>query len=370
MYQSGGFRLALKALVLACLGFASTAHAALTFNFTFIAGTSTTVQAGFNAAASRWSSLLTDNVTLNMTVGSGALGNGILAQAGSAELLYSFSAFRTALSNDRTSANDFTAVANLPTSTAFGMLINHTSDNPNGANSATPYLDTAGANNQTVALTSANAKALGLTVSPAATVSGCIGSCDAFIQFSNSFNFDYDPNDGITAGAYDFVGIATHELGHALGFISGVDSVDFNPGFTANSYRDVTSLDLFRYSSQSAALGVIDFTADTRSKYFSIDRGASILAAFSTGVNLGDGNQASHWKDSLSIGILDPTAAPGEKLSISTNDTKALDVIGWNLGVTQAPVPEPSTWMSMLFGLAAMGYALRRKPALRKSPAS
>jgi hypothetical protein len=46
----------------------------------------------------------------------------------------------------------------------------------------------------------------------------------------------------------------------------------------------------------------------------------------------GDGYQASHWKDDLGLGIMDPTAAPGERLSISALDIEAMDVVGWNLG--------------------------------------
>ncbi len=360
MRHLAALRLTARSLVLSGLVFASTANAALTFNFSFIAGTSAAVQAGFNTAASRWSSLFSDNITLNMTVGSGALDPGILAQAGSAHALYSYTTVRSALTNDRTSLDDFMAVSNLQTGPNVAMLINKTSDNPNGANSATPYLDTTGANNSNIFLTTANAKALGLAVNPAATVTGCSGPCDAFIEFSNSFNFDFDPTNGTTAGAYDFIGIATHELGHALGFESGVDVLDSNPGFSSNVYRYVSALDLFRYSSDSAAQHAIDWTADPRSKYFSIDGGASIMAAFSTGTANGDGRQASHWKDSLNLGIMDPTAAPGETLSISARDVRAFDVIGYNLATPQTPVPEAPTWMMLMAGLGAAGAALRR----------
>jgi hypothetical protein len=79
-------------------------------------------------------------------------------------------------------------------------------------------------------------------------------------------------------------------------------------------------------------------------------------ATFSTGRNFGDGRQASHWKDSLGLGILDPTAAPGEPLSIDANDKLAFDVIGWN-AVTA--VPEPSTYA--LFGVGLLAITLRRR---------
>ncbi|MBK7264236.1 MAG: hypothetical protein IPI03_21390 [Rubrivivax sp.] len=47
--------------------------------------------------------------------------------------------------------------------------------------------------------------------------------CDAFVQFNSNYAFDHDRSNGIGSGQFDFVGIAAHEIGHALGFVSGVD---------------------------------------------------------------------------------------------------------------------------------------------------
>ena len=82
-----------------------------------------------------------------------------------------------------------------------------------------------------------------------------------------------------------------------------------------------------------------------------------MLAQFSTGQVHGDGNQASHWKDNLGIGIMDPTVASGVLLSISALDTEAFDVIGWDL----ATVPEPAT--IALCATAIVFLAFRRKKA-------
>lgn len=326
---------------------------ALTFAYSFTAGTSAEAQAAFQAAGNLWSAVLQDPVTVHLTVGTAVLGSGILGQAFSDEVQFSYSAVRAALTADRTSSNDNLAVASLPAG-SFAMQINHTSQN---SDSATPYLDNNGsANNKTVQLTTANAAALGLTFAGSTLGGSCATVCDGFIQFNSNFAFDYDRTNGITGGQYDFVGIAAHEIGHSLGFISGVDVLDGNAGFSEDLYT-ASMLDLFRYSTASAALGAIDFTASSTAKYFSINGGASTSLLFSTGTTFGDGRQASHWKDSLGLGIMDPTAAAGELMVIGANDRLAFDAIGWNLSA----VPEPGRAGMLALGLAVLGIVWRRR---------
>ncbi len=357
-----------SALLGTLLLFPASIKAAPIFVFNVLPGTSQQAVDGFTAAANLWSSLLSDNVTIYLTIGFNSLGGGILAQAGSTQGTISYSGFRTALIADATSADDATATLNIPGGTSVDMLINRTSNNPNGDGSATPYVDNDGdANNTTVRMTWANARALGLVSATEQTPVGTCpnqpaGSpgCDAFIQFNSDFAFDFDPSDGISAGAFDFIGIAAHEIGHALGFISGVDVLDGNSTppatFPDNLFTFLSPLDLFRYSALSFASGVIDWTADTRVKYFSINGGTTNLAGFATGVIFGDGRQASHWKDNLGIGLMDPTAGLGELLSISALDLRALDVIGWNL----EPIPEPATILLCGIGLLWV-FSLRKR---------
>lgn len=339
-------------LALALLLGVGNANASLVFNFTTTTGNAQ-ADAGFSAAALRWSNLFTDNVTINVSRGFTALGAGILGSTSNTQANYTYANTRTALIGDVLSADDTTATNNLQAGPGVSMLINRTLNNPNGAGSATPYLDNNGdANNTSLRVSNANAKALGLLAANNAAQDGAI-------TFSTAFTWDFDPTDGITAGAYDFIGVATHEIGHLLGFMSGVDVLDINSTspnfFNDNQFTFVSPLDLFRYSALSGQNGgAIDWTADTRTKNFSIDGGTTTIATFATGTTWGDGRQASHWKDNLGIGIMDPTAAAGELLAISNNDIRAFDVIGWNLAQQSNAVPEPGTFALGFLGAAAL----------------
>ena len=43
-------------------------------------------------------------------------------------------------------------------------------------------------------------------------LTGDTGGTDAEIQFSTTFAFDFNPFDGVSAGQYDFIGVAIHEI--------------------------------------------------------------------------------------------------------------------------------------------------------------
>ena len=137
----------LAATILLAMSAVVSAHAAPLFNLTYIAGTSAAAQTAFQQAANFWASQFYDNVTVNLTVGTGTLGSGILAQTSSAESSFLYGGFRNAMVANVTSATDAAAVASLPAAAPFNIYINRTADNPHGLGSATPYVDTSGANN-------------------------------------------------------------------------------------------------------------------------------------------------------------------------------------------------------------------------------
>jgi hypothetical protein len=302
-------------------------------------------QNAFDRAAARWAALLRDPITIVIDVDVASLGPGILGQSDSVLLAGPFDAVRDLVAAGGESAGGFgdareaSLLPLLPTSTQF-----------------TAYLPTGFAMNAS-SLTHANYMALtgSRLVDPD---TGLPIPTDGEITFSTNFSWDYDPSDGIDAGKYDFEGIAVHEMGHILGFISDVDWVDyclFN-GWTSDEVWP-TTWDFFRFRAEDVGAG-FDFTTTPRDmtpggdQVFYYEDGT---AALSTGYYTGDGHQASHWKDDLGLGIMDPTAASGEVLTIGLNDLIALDLIGWDV------VPEPATLALLGAGAAAM--LLRRRRA-------
>ena len=166
-----------------------------------------------------------------------------------------------------------------------------------------------------------------------------------------SLHWNYDvvaPN--IPGHSLDFLSVALHEVGHTLGFISGMDDSTWLGVVRESAEKDekikkkmeaATLLDLFRVSDKSVSDydGIPDLTISGGNKFFSLDGGQTHLAAFANGeaIDLGaDGYQASHWRrQDNPLGIMDPTLAAGQRRTISDLDRLALDVIGWDLAPSQ-----------------------------------
>lgn len=397
---------------LGLMGMAVPAQAQLKINLVDNGGVKgSPAELGFKIAAGYWESVISSNVTINLGVGYSALGTGIIGSTGSTRYNVATEDVIDALKFVGNSALDATAVLPTLSSTTFNdqtfgavhgisMVRNAARTGNNGINlNASQYDTSITTNNVRLSVTEANLKALGYT--------GFGTANDANVTFSSAFSFDFDPTNGITAGQMDFIGVAIHEIGHALGFTSGVDLYDQyagnGPGVATgnavnwNNQTAGSVLDLFRYSSdpRNVAPGsgpVLDWSVGTAS-YFSLDGGATQFngkSLMSTGAYNGDGRQASHFKDTASnaggcngynqIGVMDPTFCYGEMGVISATDLAAFDAIGWNLNLDVlankgytvntadiyrqlTAVPEPLSWATMVFGFALAGGAMRRRRA-------
>lgn len=306
---------------------AAPAHAAMMFSFSSGDGSLSDGDAmweGFEQAAARWSGIFSDNVTVQLDIRSASLGPTTLGSASSYGFSTDYATIRSALIADATSVDDATFTGNLPNSSTFDVYLNGTTDGGGGS-----YLDNDGdANNSTMRINVANARAIGLF--GAHTV-----QTDAVITFSSDFAWDFDSSDGIDPGTYDFVAVAAHEIGHSLGFTSGVDTLDVNFGAVADhQLTNTTIMDLTKFSAASAALNAIEYrVSPTVSPSWSLDWGQTQVTgvSFESGRNNGTGQQASHWTDGQGLGLLDPTIASGVEGSITENDKRLFDVVGWNL---------------------------------------
>jgi len=204
--------------------------------------------------------------------------------------------------------------------------------------------------------TKANLKAIGFE-----GLDEAFGAIDGSIVFNEDFAFDFDNSDGVGPGLVDFEGTALHELAHVLGFISAVDLIDFTQAANETRLVNPHLFDLMRFAADDVPTDAADFAVATRNLIPGDEAafwfGEGVGFALSTGFELGDGRQASHWRDDeLSgqlIGVMDPTLNLQQAWSVTPVDLVVLDAIGWQL-----LVPEPSSGTLLLVGL----LSCRRRP--------
>jgi hypothetical protein len=293
--------------------------------------------AAFHRAATHWESLLSDPITVTVN-GNLAPSSGFVAQTSPVTVGFNYDVIRNAMVADAADeAPDDAIVASLPTAATFTATV------PAGASL-----------NGGMFATKANLKAIGVNVDDV------FGPNDANITFNSNVSFDYDSSNGINPNQRDFESAALHEIGHALGFISMVE--------TLSSSVSPTPLDLFRF--QNGAANVDPTTATFATTPRSLVTGG--VPIFDDGVNewamssQTDGYGASHWKDDsltgIYIGLMDPAGVNGQAKYITIADLRAFDLIGYEL----TTVPEPAG----LVGLTSGALGIRRRRSKRPTSAS
>lgn len=210
-----------------------------------------------------------------------------------------YQAFLNALQAHATTANDTTALANLPSS-AYNPV------------TGTSY----------IRVKTANLRALGFS----GYSSGISGGFDGIVGLHTSqLNLSRDSTD---PSKYDLLTVTEHEIDEVLGLASSLDSTAGDP----------LPEDLFRYTSS----GSRTFTTSGDDAYFSLD-GVNFLARFNqnSGGDFGDWWTAGPHIPQVQDAFLTVGTTPNPKIELI-----ALDAIGYHL----LPEPQPTVTGILLSG--------------------
>ena len=189
---------------------------------------------------------------------------------------------------------------------------------------------------RTIYMSTANAEVLGFKGLSPGSIGGSVG-------FDSMATWAFNPNQRAQVGAYDFIGVAEHEISEVLGRYSAL-----NPGCTSGSSCPEAVLDLFRYTKAST----LDLTGT--SAYFSMNGGHTAINSFYGKASGGDlGDWSGPTVDSFNYAV-----GTGVELPVSNGDLQEMASLGYTLA---APVPEPAQAVFMLVGIGLVGWRRWRK---------
>ena len=239
-----------------------------------------------SAAVAQLDTLIVNAITVNIQVGWGEItqegnstpisGDESLGGPDTTDIL-SYAQVRSELEANISSEADGSAIANMPAA------------DPTGGTGIEVY--------------GAEEKAWGLLPANDGEIDGSVG-------FGPNANYNFNPSDRGDPSGIDFVGIAEHELTHALGRISALQS---GPQYSV--------LDLFRFS------GAGTLAAGGNPAYFSVDGGTTDLMNYDSLSDFAD------WAGSTPDSF-DATSPFGVENPITAVDLSELSVLGFDVPVT------------------------------------
>jgi hypothetical protein len=294
---------------------------ALTINPAFDASVAQPARDAFNFAAAEFEALYADPINVNITVNTNTtgLGGSLTPIFG----VFSYAQVRTSLINDNT---------------AHPSTDGNTSVGPGGSINTAIDPSTTGR----YFIPRAEEKALWIIPNDLTT--------DGTFTYNRNLTYTFDPNNRMVAGAFDFIGVAEHEISEIMGRI---------PGLGANIGGSAAFLpyDLFRYRGANTR-GITNTGAGN---FLSIDNGTTNLHGFNDANTFGGDPQ--DWDASNPSDPYNAFTGTNQGHAITSYDITTLDVIGYDL--RQAAVPEPGTLA--LLGPALLGGAVLRRLRRRRT---
>jgi autotransporter-associated beta strand protein len=241
---------------------------------------SAAIQNAFNYACLQFKNMFSDpiNININVVAGTSGLGQSSTAIVGTT----TYTAMRSLMLADASSADDATATASLPVLSPL----------PGGS---------------LIVYSRAQGKALSLITNDLVN--------DGTYTFNATQPFTFDPANRQVPGTFDFIAVSEHEISEIMGRIA-------IEGFNFFGQADYIPGDLFRFT----GAGVRKTTATGSGVYLSIDSGATNLKTYNQSGNGGDiGDWASGTNDCYNA-----FSGTGVMNDMPPVDFTQMDVIGYN----------------------------------------